>query len=346
MEIKKEVLIDSMDGLYAVGQAEVFGKSYYFAASENRDGRFFAINMLTGELSELKGGMGGVMSILPDENNSIVCIEEFYPVFDSASSKVIRILLEEANGHLSVKARNVIAEVPYTHRISIVREEGEQYLAFGRLCKQKKEKDDWSSAGTMEVALYSDGATGSRSLLTDGIYKHHALFVKRQVDGSDWVYYGGETGAYRSRKVAHEWRTDKITDLPTSDITLSDLDGDGKDELAIIKEFHGNRVVIFDNVGGQYQPAISLNLNFGHVLWSGKILEKPYLIAGSRAGDKELAMYSFERKENGELLLADKIIVDKGQAPTQILVNSFTDYSEIVAANGGSKQLIKYIISR
>ncbi len=49
-------------------------------------------------------------------------------------------------------------------------------------------------------------------------------------------------------------------DIPTSDIEFWDLDGDGREELAVIEGFHGNNVAVFKEEMGSYVRALDLLL--------------------------------------------------------------------------------------
>ena len=125
---------------------------------------------------------------------------------------------------------------------------------------------------------------------------------------------------------------------------LSDLDGDGMDEIAIIEGFHGDKAVIFKQGAGGYERALELPLDFGHVLWGGSFLGEPGLITGSRGGGMQLSLYRFNpnREEENRLSVRSETVIDKGQAPAQIIVNEWKDSAEIIAANHGVAQLVRY----
>ena len=123
MECRKNELVKDVPGLYAVADVTLDGKEYYAAASENRGGRVYLVDPVTQKATELFGGQGGVMAILDVKGeNAVLFIEEFYPVFDSATAKVIKADLEKKDDGYEISKRTVLAEIPYVHRISLLQE--------------------------------------------------------------------------------------------------------------------------------------------------------------------------------------------------------------------------------
>ena len=346
MKVEKEILMEQIPGLYAVGEILLDGELYYAAASENRDGKAFLIHSVSKEIFEIQGCRGGVMAVLEAaQEEAILCIEEFYPVFDSAGAKIVKAELERNGKGWAAAGRKTVAEVPYVHRIAQLTEEDGIYIAAGKLCKHKDFSDDWSTSGSMEIGRY-DPKEGVSSFeqVQDGIYKHHAMFIRKNESGYDDLYYGGSEGAFVTTRKNGTWETRQILDVPVSDIVCHDLDGDGKDEIAIIEGFHGDKAVIFKESADGYERALELPLDFGHVLWGGSFLGEPGLITGSRGGKKELALYRFhtDREDENRLSVRAETVIDKGQAPAQIIVNEWKESAEIIAANHGVAQLARY----
>lgn len=343
MEIRKEVLLEDVPGLYAVGNVTLRGERYYAAASENRDGEAFLVHEASGKAMQLKGGAGGVMAAIGlAKEDALLFIEEFYPVFDSGTAKVIKVEPDTGDDGKAACRRTVLGEVPYVHRIAHLHEEDGDYIAAGKLCKFKAFPDDWSTSGTMEIGRYTqDRCAVNFEPVFDGIFKHHAMYIKKNQDGYDDLYYGGEEAVFCTTRKSGVWVTKKLLDVPASDIVYEDLDGDGKEELAIIEEFHGNRVSVFKVRDGVFRRELELPLSFGHVLWGGTFLKRPGLIAGSRSGEKTLTLYRF-RTTDGHLAVSEETEIDRGQAPAQIVVNETENGADIVAANHGMKQLVRY----
>lgn len=348
MKVEKEILLDQVPGLYAVGTVWLDGEQYYAAASEDRAGKVFLIHAVTKKISEIQGGSGGVMAVLEAVGEqAMLCIEEFYPVFDSVTAKIVKVGLEKNGSGWAAAQRSVVAEVPYVHRIAQLKEEDGCFIAAGKLCRHKDVPDDWSTPGSMEIGRY-DRDTGIQGFerVQDGIYQHHAMFVTRNREGYDDLYYGGREGAYRTVRSHGQWETRQLLTVPVSDLVCLDLDGDGDEEIAIIEGFHGNRAVIFKDYGAGYERVMELPLDFGHVLWGGEFLGRPGLITGSRGGDKQLILYRFTFTPDKGMHIQSETVIDQGQAPAQIVVmeGKCADgtAAEIIAANHGAAQLTRY----
>ncbi|MDO4632708.1 MAG: hypothetical protein Q4B01_02500 [Eubacteriales bacterium] len=341
MECKREVLVDGMPGLYAVGNARLFGEDFYVAASENRQGPAVLVSAETKKVYPLTGGEGGVMAALDLEGeDAIFCIEEFYPVFDSASAKLVKIELDRKDDEIQTK-RTVLADVPYIHRAAQLIEEDGVYMAAGRLCRHKDAPDDWTTKGPMEIGAYSKDETVRFEEIQDGILKHHAMYLKKNKKGYDDLFFGGEDGVFLAQRESGIWKVEKLLDVPTSDIVFEDLDGDGVEELVIIEGFHGNQATVFKKKADGYQRSLELPLDFGHVLWGGRFLGEMGLITGSRAGEKKLILYRLA-EQDGETVVKEELLIDEGQAPAQIVVNERENYAEIIAANHGAAQMVRY----
>ncbi len=346
MKIEKEDLITQMPGLYAVTEVTLDGQTFYAAASENRGGKVFLVNPETRAVTELYGGMGGVMAILDvKDENAILFIEEFYPVFDSATAKVIKAELQSTGKEeYTVKRRIVLAEIPYVHRIAFLSETDGIYLAAGKLCKHKDNQDDWTTTGTMEIGKYDPSEEKiEMKQIYDGVTKHHAMFVSKQKKGIESLFFGGTEGVFQAQLQNGEWSVEQLLDVPTSDIVYMDLDGDGKNELAIIEEFHGNQVTVFKNRKEYLERMVEVPIEFGHVLWGGEFLGRPALLIGSRAGDKTLKKMTFLCDADDKIRIDETIILDAGQAPAQIFVTGTPEKTIVVAANHGAAKMTEYV---
>ena len=215
MECRKSELVKDVPGLYAVTDVTLDGKEYYAAASENRGGKVYLVDPVTQKATELFGGQGGVMAILDVKGeNAVLFIEEFYPVFDSATAKVIKADLQKKDDGYEVSKRTVLAEVPYVHRISLLQEKDGVYLAAGKLCKSKTNQDDWSTSGTMEIGKYdpSKDKVEMRQIY-DGVTKHHAMFVAKNKEGFDDLYFGGTEGVFRATCKDGEWNVEHLLNV-------------------------------------------------------------------------------------------------------------------------------------
>lgn len=345
MKIEKKVLAKDVPFLYAVGLAEIDGRPCYITSSENRGGQAFVVDCETEERFPLPEGPGGVMTFVPAAGESaVLSIEGFFPVFDSAAARIVKITLHRRGNGVTAEKR-VLADAPYVHRIAQLREEDGMYLAAGLLCRHKARSDDWSTPGSLQIAPYrADADRLALETVYDGVFKHHAMQVRKNAAGYDDLYFGGTEGCFRTVRRNGTWVTERILDVPTSDIALLDLDGDGREELAIIEGFHGNNVAVFKEDGsGEYRRALDLPDAFGHVLWTGTLLGAPALIVGSRAEARELTLYRLRAAANGALEVARQTELDRGGAPAQILVRE--DENVLLTTNHDTGELVKYSLA-
>ena len=343
MNIEKRILIENMPGVYAAGSTVLDDGDYFIAASEERGGRVVLINADTCEIHEIQGGSGGAMSVIPSvRQNRLLSIEEFYPVFQAPASKIIEISLEKKNGKWAAASRKTVAEVPYLHRIGLLKEPDGYFIAAGKLCRKKDFSDDWSSAGFLEMIGYDGEEMTGREEIPGDIFKHHAMLTEPSGEG-DIVYYGGTEGLFRTRRENGRWVTDRMLDVPTSDIVYTDLDGDGERELAVIEEFHGDKAVVFKRSGEGFSRVWEYPLEMGHVLWGGMLAGKMSLAAGSRRGGKELDILRFAN-ESGTFTLTEKITIDRDGGPSQIAVRELGDRAGILAANCAKGELALYTL--
>ena len=343
MKTEKKVIIQHMPGLYAVGQVMLDGEPYYIASSEAPDGPVAVIGAETGEIHEIHGGRGGVMGIIPSvKENRLLSIEEFYVGFNAPHSKIIEISLEKKNGKWDAASRKVVAEVPYLHRMSLLSEPDGYYIAAGKLCRTKAFTEDWSSGGVLQMLSYDGEQVTGCEDVTEPIFKHHAMLTE-QDSGGDILYYGGNEGLFRTVRSDGKWKTDRLSALPTSEIVFSDLDGDGKRELAIIREFHGDSLVVMQENGGTYEPVFEHPLKLGHVLWGGMLAGRMSLVSGSREGKREFNVYHFTN-EDGKLKIQEIITLEEGGGPSQITVRDCGDRTEILASNYAKGELALYTL--
>ena len=91
LDVKKTILADGIPFLYAAAQVMVDGRRYYVVSSENPGGKALLIDAETEECLLLPDGPGGVMTFIQAPGESaMLSIEEFYPVFNSASAMIIK----------------------------------------------------------------------------------------------------------------------------------------------------------------------------------------------------------------------------------------------------------------
>ena len=320
MQVKKRFLA-RLPWVYAITTLELEGRTWCLAASEleGEGGDCLLIDPDTGAVHTVWTGPGGVMSLvpIPGEAGAFLSIDEFYPVFQSEHASVHRTALSFEGGRLRVD-KTLLCRLPYTHRITLLREADGVYLAAASLCERKDFVEDWAHPGGIYIGAY-DPAGVRLEPVYQGLTKHHGMYTQ-PCPGGDVLWLSAQEGILRVRRQSGGWNTEFVFREETSDLWLSDLDGDGKEELAVIQGFHGDTVSILKSGPGGYEKQVTIPVHFGHVVWSGQVLGSPSLITASRAGDMELTLHRVTLQE-GHIQLEPQIL-DRGSGATQIAVVS------------------------
>ena len=142
----------------------------------------------------------------------------------------------------------------------------------------------------------------------------------------------------------NDWRVEKVIDRPTSDVAVIDIDEDGKDELVTIEEFHGKHFRINTKCGNEYKIIYEYEkkMDFGHVVWGGKLREIPTIIGGYRREDKDLFYIQCVDKEK---LIFDTKVIESGVGPSNVHVINEKDRDIIISANREVGQAVLYIVT-
>ena len=330
--------------VYAIGTIDLDGQTYVIAASEKKDGPAFLINPVSGTTETIWEGPGGVMAMIGCSGGRILSIDEFYPVFDSAKAAVYVTEVKGSVDHHSFHKRKLF-DLPWCHRVAYVHESDGDFIIAASLCKEKKFVEDWSTKGSVYAVPVSADFICEGNLepiISEKIEKNHALWVHRNADGTDDIYVGGTEGIFCITRNNGFWSYSQILNIPTSDIAVGDLDGDGKDEIAVIEGFHGSTLEVFKEDEAGFRPVASCDFEFGHVLQISMINGKNRIILGSRAGEKFLEIVDLIHTEDGYSLL--KTAVDTGVGPAQAIIVPQNDSAIIYAADHGVDTVAAYYL--
>lgn len=340
-EIIKE---EALDGVYVASRVWHEGKWQIAFASETEDtGKTMRIDPDSLEQHVMLDGPGGCMGVVqvPEKEGNFLTIEKFFPVFKSEDAQIV---WNTWNG--KDYDRKVIELLPFAHRIDIVRAYGAYYLVACSLCKKKDFTDDWSTSGSVYVGkldLEKKYVIDFRPVL-DHIFQNHG-FTKVPGEEADRILIAGKAGVLEIRPVKMEeeviWKATALLDEPSSDVVITDIDGDGEPEYGVIAPFHGDKFKIYKKCGGKLECIYQLpgEHAFGHAIYGGAANGKNLFLAGFRDAGKEL--YAFYQGEDGEIR-AD--LVDQGKGPANVTVVSGEEQDYICAANRQSDLCTVYKI--
>ncbi len=239
--------------------------------------------------------------------------------------------------------------VPFLHRLELLDGNGSDHLILSTLCSGKKNREDWSQPGGIEVsAVPAPGEAASpRHLLKTGLTKNHGL-APLPADGplGRGFLISAENGLFRldaSGPAPEQWSVELLIDGPHSDASSCDWDGSGQAQIFAITPFHGNRLVYHRSNGrGWDTVAIADDLARGHILWAGAFPVAPAVVTGSRDGRKEIRVY--RRVAQNPLFFRPEII-DTGVSPTQIAVAAHGDTMLLFVAAQGEEEVLLYEIA-
>lgn len=344
MKFKKEIL-DYLEHCYACANIKIDGKNKFLVASEEKNACHI-IDEDTGEVLSVWDDIGGTMSIvpLPGRNGEFLASQKFYPGFNAKESTIVWAALKD--GKWQVKT---LFCLPYIHRFDVLESDnGKRYFIGCTLCEKKDALEDWSSGGHIMVGILPDNLEQQQPFklesIQGGLIKNHGYY-KTKVDGLDTSIVTCENGAYMVKPPStcnEKWSIKKIFDWPISDLAMLDIDGDGEEEVVTIEPFHGNSICMYKKVDEIYKKVYEYpkKMEFGHVVWGGKLAGIPTIVGGYRGLTKELFYIQYI---DGTFKTET---MDEGVGPCNIFVVHHENEDVIVATNGSLNQIAKYTVSK
>ena len=158
---------------YVASSLFMDGVTYGVFASESRDTTgavALSPDLREFTLWEKPGGCMGIVQV-PGKEEFLV-IQRFYPVFQSEEAEISWYYRQGKEWK-----RKVLFQIPFVHRIEILKEKGQLYLLICKLCQAKKFVDDWSTAGSvLACRLFPETReAGGQQVILEGLYKNHGL---------------------------------------------------------------------------------------------------------------------------------------------------------------------------
>ena len=172
-----------------------------------------------------------------------------------------------------------------------------------------------------------------------------------QWGGHDAAVVGAEEGTFLFEPPmlpGAEWTVTKLLDIPTSDAVLCDFDGDGKKELGVISDFHGNSLTIYHlNSVGHYVPqwkfpAPEKDTEMLHATWADTILGKPTWVVGWRKGTRDTVAITWDAEAG--TYRYDYLDRSTGCANAMHFVNS-RGQDVVIGTNREIDEMAMYILS-
>ena len=342
MKFERKFLTD-LHRCYATSSVTINGEEKILVATEG-EGSCFMYDSKTFEQSTVWNGPGGTMSIvpIPKREGEFLAVQNFFPTFQAEVSQIV--WGKYIDGKWEIK---VLFKLPYLHRFDILDADGKLYFIGAILCNSKKFKDDWSDPGKICVSEIPNDLTKPFEfrVIKEGLTKNHG-YCRARYNGKVVSYVTSQEGVFRviPPYENNDWRVEKVIDRPTSDVAVIDIDEDGEDELVTIEEFHGKHFRINKKCGNEYKIIYEYEkkMDFGHVVWGGKLRGIPTIIGGYRREDKDLFYIQCVDKEK---LIFDTKVIESGVGPSNVHVINEKDRDIIISANREVGQAVLYIVT-
>ncbi len=298
MKFEKKV-VSNLHLCYSLAELEYHGQHCFLVGAEKHD-PCYLFNEDGEQIDTVWEGPGGVMTMLqvPGSDGQFLSTHEFYSPNDGKAARII-IATPMPDGEWEVRT---LCDAPFVHRFGILERNGVHYLIVCCLKSDMEYKNDWRFPGACYGAVLPDDLSSfdadhqlELKLLKDGMLRNHGYSLIRE-NGYDEAVVGCEEGTFRIAPPADEngeWEFTNILPVPSSDSVLTDLDGDGIDELGTFAPFHGNSLSIYhQDEYGNYVPqwkysAPEAETEMLHATWACELCGKKTWVVGWRKGTKD-----------------------------------------------------------
>lgn len=292
----KKTIMAELEKCYSIAPLEYQGRQHILVAAEKKN-RCILFDSSGKEEETVWEGPGGVMTMVqvPGSDGQFLATHKFYSPNDSKEAKIV-IADPDGNGNWNIRT---LAELPFVHRFGILSNGTENYLIACTLKSGHEYKDDWSSPGKVYAAKLPDDLSGYNEehplpleVIKDGMLKNHGYY-KVVENGKVSALVCSENGVFRfypPKAEGEKWVEEQLLDVPASDASMVDLDGDGELELVVLSPFHGDEAAIYKKVDGSYKKVYEYpeKAEFLHAIWTGKLAGKTVAVLGHRKGARRL----------------------------------------------------------
>ncbi|MCR3759623.1 hypothetical protein KYB31_11575 [Clostridium felsineum] len=343
MKFEKKFLTN-LTRCYATSSTVVDGKQKILLATEGEGSCFGYSEDL--KQSTVWDGPGGTMSMIPipGKNGDFLAVQNFFPTFQSENATIVW-SKPEKDGSWTTKA---LFKLPYVHRFDILTVNGVNYFLGATLCTTKEFKEDWSNPGKIYVGILPEDLTQPIELkvIKENLTKNHG-YCRGVWKSKNVGFVTCEEGVFvvtPPDSINGEWSIEKIIDRPVSDVALVDIDNDGVDEIVTIEPFHGGDFVINKKIGDKYEKVYKYpkEMDFGHVVWGGKLRGVPTIIGGYRRVAKELF---YIQCESTNPLKFKTQVIEAGVGPSNVAVLNEKDRDIIISANREIGEAALYFVT-
>lgn len=344
----KKNIIAELEKCYSIAPLEYQGKQHILVAAEKKD-RCILFDAQGNEVTTVWDGPGGVMAMVqvPGTDGQFLATHKFYSPNDSKEARIV-IATPDGTDKWSIRT---LAELPFVHRFDILRSGGVNYLIACTLKSGHAYKDDWSSPGKVyaaklpdDLSRFDDSHPLSLAVLKDGMLKNHGYYRVTE-NGKESALVCSDNGVFRfypPESHGGSWKEKQLLDIPASDATMIDLDGDGSMELVVLSPFHGNEISIYKELDGSYERVYQYpeKAEFLHAIWSGRLGGQTVAVLGHRKGAKRLWVFFWK---DGHYHFKT---IDDDCGPANVYGYTYQGQDILIAANREVNQVAMYTFDK
>ncbi|WP_432664451.1 hypothetical protein R9X47_28485 [Wukongibacter baidiensis] len=335
MKFKKRFLKDIFK-CYAVSSVKIDGKTNLIFAGEGKDAGLYVFSGNDFEdVTMVWENSGGTMSIcpIPKKDGYFLASKGFVSMVEAKDSHVV--IVRHNDGEFRYSK---IADLPYLHRFDMITgKDGISYFIGATIAEHKSSKEDWSHPGKLYVGEFPENLDEDFELNLNVIKEQLTInhgYCRGEYDGFEAGYIGSREGIFVAippEKKGWSWRIEKLLDIPTSDMAVIDIDGDGEMEIAVISPFHGDEFKIYKRIDGEYKAVYQYPVyqDFYHTVLSCTLKGKTYFLGGARRNRMQLFAITYDKESNKFI----SEVIDEGVGPSNAYVVYEKDREIILSAN-------------
>jgi hypothetical protein len=326
---------------YPLGVVVRNGKHCVVAATEDH-GPILLAEPPFREAVEMVPGPGGCMALVADNErpDTLFAVMGCFVGYKFQTGGVYRISPDRGS------AAEKIIDLPFAHRIDFVRRGGARFLIAATLAADKRDAADWSRPGTLYASRVprSPGESWELAPVLEGIHRNHGLLATRFM-GTPSVLVSGAEGLFAADldSGGADWAFRQVLGQEVSEIAVSDIDGDGTEELITIEPFHGNSMRVYKQVGDTWHLAWETGLEYGHCLLAGTLNGVRVILVSNRAGNRDLLLFEFSAPPSGgKGMASQRHVVDPGAGAANMLIMSHEGTDRIFSTNQAAGEIVSY----
>lgn len=346
--MEKKVMAN-LEKCYSIAPLTYQGKQHILVAAEKYERCILFDAEGNEEATVWEPGVGGVMTMVqvPGTDGQFLATHKFYSPNDSKEARIV-VATPVADMKWEVKT---LCDLPFVHRFDIVKGGENYYLIACALKSGHEYKNDWSMPGKIfvgklpkDLSAYNEDNQLELTVLKDGVLKNHG-YSRVTEDGVESSLVCADNGIFRiwpPQKDGEDWKIETLLETPASDALLIDLDGDGRKELVMIAEFHGEIARIYKEGENGYEMVYEYpeKAEMLHAIWAAELGGVPTAILGYRKGARRLMLFTYDKAKGAYAFKT----IDDDCGPANAYAYNYGGKDRIIAANRETDEIAMYIL--